>query len=273
MFSYLLYSEYLSPVEPYWTGFHVGMVWLLGLYLDLLVVLVLTGAWWAMAAARPSSRERGYAGLLRLRGFLERIDRGTVILGGIFLMVMVLVTFFSVIGRNIWMPIPDDITFAEWSLVASVALMLGATQGRGEHIEITVLTDNFPKRYNQMLRLIAMLAGAAILTRFGYVNLAETPDAFFEEVYGSINRLPQWPPRLVFFIGVAWWVARILMQLFALMALELAARDEETVRERWRLSPLLTSDEELKEEQLSTPSFNDRDDEMPVRNEGGHHGA
>lgn len=273
MFSYLLYSQYLSPVAPYWGGFHVGMIWMLGLYLDLLLVFVLIGAWTALTATRPGSREHGYAGLLRVRGFLEWVDRATVIVAGIFLVIMVLVTFLSVIGRNVWAPIPDDITFAEWSMVVFVALMLGAAQGRGEHIEVTVFSDMLPQRYNQLLRLIAMLLGVAILTRFGYVNLLETPDAFFEEVYGSINHLPQWPPRFVFVIGIAWWVARIMVQLFALIALGFAARDDETVLERWRLSPLLTSDHELKEQQLATPDFNDQDRSLSMQAGGGQHGA
>ncbi|MBE0591234.1 MAG: TRAP transporter small permease [Gemmatimonadales bacterium] len=273
MFSYLLYSQYLSPTEPYWGGFHVGMVWALGVYLDALLVFVLIGAHAAMMAARRGSRERGYARLALIRDFLARIDRLTIILAGIFLIAMVLVTFLSVIGRNLWMSIPDDISFAEWFLVAMVALMLGAAQGRGEHIEITALTDKLPRRHNQGLRLIAMLFGALILVRFGYVNLAETPDAFFEEVYGSIYHLPQWPPRFVFFVGIAWWVARLLLQFFALVATELAARDDEAVIERWQLSPLLTRDDDLLGVGLEDLDLRESDRSVSMQAGGDRHGT
>jgi len=242
MFTYLLYEKFLASPEPYWSQLHIGVIWGLGVYLDALLVFVLYVGALSAGVMSQAQRARALASLARVRHFVTHADRTVIVLAGVFLAMLVLVTFVSVIGRTFWASIPDDITFAEWAMVAMVVLMLGVTQGQGEHIEVTALAERFPVRVNQFLRLIGVLIGAVMLARFGYINLLEVPDSFFEETYGSIYGLPMWPPRLVFFIGVAWWVARITVQLFLLAAIQVASFGKARATEEWHFEPLLASD-------------------------------
>lgn len=251
MFTYLLYGKFLATPEPYWSQLHVGVVWGLGLYLDVLLVFVLYVGALSAGLMSDTRRARALDSLARIRHFVRHLDRAVIVLAGVFLAMLVLVTFVSVIGRTFWASIPDDITFAEWAMVAMVVLMLGVTQGQGEHIEVTALAERLPSRVNQLLRLLGVLIGSVMLARFGYINLLEVPDSFFEETYGSIYGLPMWPPRLMFFIGVAWWVARIVVQLFLLCAIQVAASGAARAKEEWHFEPLLASDSGVAVEESS----------------------
>lgn len=206
----------LGDAPPYWELHHRVIVIATGIFLDVLLVVAVAAT--LAAGAWASGRADGLARLKRLARVLAGVDRVVIALGCMFLALLVLVTFVSVVGRNVWAPIPDDITFAEWAMVALVMVMLGTTQGRGEHIEVTALADALPERVNRLLRLLGALMGLAFVGHFAAVNYPEVAEAFLEETYGSIYALPLWPPRWVFFLGLAAWLVRLYAQAVVLLA-------------------------------------------------------
>lgn len=241
MFTYLIYAEWLSNPDDFWSAHHLWVLRGMGIVLDLLLVFVLTAAVFSAATLSAGSRAWGVSGLVALSRVLGRVDRVVLILAGMALTVMVGVTFFSVIGRTFGSPIPDDYTWSEWALVLMVALMLGIIQGRGEHIEVTALADQLSPRINQALRLFGVLIGTMAVARLAWISLEEVPDSFLEITYGSIYELPMWPPRLFFMLGVGWWLARTLAQALILPVTQAVDPVAAGAPADWDLTPLLPS--------------------------------
>ncbi|SDW11684.1 TRAP-type C4-dicarboxylate transport system, small permease component [Albimonas donghaensis] len=239
MFTYLIHDAWISEPDSFWSALHVAILWGLGLFLDLLLIMVLRVAWLSALTLSASGRERGTRGLVAAARTMARIDRVVVYVAGAALAAMVLVTFFSVIGRTLWKPIPDDYTMAEWALVLVAALMMGVIQGRGEHIEVTAFTDNMSERTNRTLRLVGVLAGCLAVSRLAWVSIEEVPGSFLEITYGSIYDLPMWPPRLIFMMGLAWWLARTAIQVLVLPVTELVDAEAAGAPPGWDLTPLL----------------------------------
>lgn len=217
MFTYLIYRNLLREPDSFWAVHHIASLWCIGFFFDLLLIFILWLGYNAVLAGGASDKAMAArAQLARIASALKRIDRVIMVAAGIVLACLVLVTFISVTARTVYKPIPDDITFAEWSLVAMVAMMLGTLQGREDHIEITALSDTLSYRVNLWLRLIGVLIGLVAVTRLGFVSLEKVPDSFLEITYGSIYELPAWPPRVIFIMGLAWWITRILTQALIL---------------------------------------------------------
>ncbi len=241
MFIYLFYQKYLIQPDIFWDAHHVGMLWGLAVLFDIMLLLVLYVALQAVLAS--GTGQRALDARDRLSGFarlLARIDRVFMVIAGLFLAAMVLTTFLSVTGRTFYRSIPDDITFAEWFMVALVALMLGVIQGRDEQIEVTAISDLQSYRVNLWLRLLGLGIGVAAVGRLAMVAVDRLPRNFLEITYGSLYQLPVWPARLVFAAGIGWWLARIAMQfVMAPAAIRCAARSDL----QWLdLTPLMSRD-------------------------------
>lgn len=240
MFTYQLYHKFLIEPDLFWASHHIGMLWGLAALFDVMLALVFyVAANSVMASGTGLGAESARA---RLNGFarlLSRIDRVMLFVAGLFLAAMVLTTFISVTGRTFYRSIPDDITIAEWFMVAVVALMLGTIQGREEHIEVTALSDTQSYKINLWLRLMGLGIGIAAVGRLTYVAVDKFPGSFLEITYGSLYQLPVWPARLLFAIGVGWWLTRIAMQFIMIpAAMRCSARRDDLA---WLdLSPLVS---------------------------------
>lgn len=241
MFIYLFYQKYLIQPVVFWSAHHVGMLWGLAVLFDIMLMMVLYVALQAVLASgtgqRANDARERLAGFARL---LARIDRVFLVVAGMFLAAMVLTTFLSVTGRTFYRPIPDDITLAEWFMVALVALMLGVIQGRDEQIEVTAIADTQSYRVNLWLRLLGLGIGIAAIGRLAMVAVDRLPRTFLEITYGSLYQLPVWPARLIFAAGIGWWLARIAMQFVMVPAvIRSSARDDL----QWLdLTPLMSRD-------------------------------
>ena len=240
MLTYYIYTHFLVAPDSFWTGMNIASLWGLGIFLDLLLVFVAVVFVLSAMCLIESQREAAVEKLAKIASALDVLDNNIVRAGCITLSVLVMITFFSVIGRTFGQSIPDDISFAEWTMVLLICLMLGTLQGRGEHIEVTAFSDGLPARGKLILRLLGVAIGFVVITRLAMVSLPKIPDNFLEITYGSIYDLPAWPPRLIFMIGVSFWGARIAVQLL-LLPVVLKDRDDSGVRinGRWVLTPLL----------------------------------
>jgi TRAP-type C4-dicarboxylate transport system permease small subunit len=238
VFSSHIHDRYLADPDEYWDWYHIDIMWALGVYLDALFVLTILFAGLCVAFVLAPN---GWAkpAIALVRRVLDAVDGLLTFVSAVALSILVCVTLFSVIGRKFYRPIPDDITIAEWAMVTLVCLMLGTLQGRGEHIEVTALADRMSARVNQFLRLIGLMLMTAFVARLMWVNLDEIPAGFLEETYGSIYELPLWPPRLMFFIGVAFWLFRAAIQFLLLTAVTIHSIRAPQHLTGWNYAPVL----------------------------------
>lgn len=220
MFTLLIYRHQIALADSFWSGAHILSLWSLGVMFDLMALLLLYVIWQCLfAGGGGAAGERARQRLMRLAAHVRSFDLVMLWVAGLVLATMVLITFVSVVGRAVYKPLPDDITFAEWALVLMGSIMLGVLQGREDHIEVTALSDTLSYRINLYLRVLACLIGLCAVGRLCAISFEKVPDSFLEITYGSIYELPGWPPRMFFLIGLAWWLTRIAIQTVMLPVL------------------------------------------------------
>lgn len=147
---------------------------------------------------------------------LDWIDWLTVNVAKLLLVAMGLLTFVSVIGRAVFhAPVPDDLLLSEIFMVAVVFLPLGWVQAQGVHMEVTVLTDLFPRKLQSRLFVFGLLCGLVAITGVAYVSLLDAIGAYvLEEVgYNSEFDILLWPVKALIPAGLFLWSLRMLVQL------------------------------------------------------------
>ncbi|QJD60908.1 TRAP transporter small permease [Pseudomonas sp. gcc21] len=147
---------------------------------------------------------------------MNAVDRWLIRFAQLLLGTMVLITFISVFGRTFlnW-SVPDDLLIAELLMVGLVFLPLSWVQSMGAHLEVTVLTDHFPKFIQNALVSIALLIGLIIFGGMAYVSWQSAYEAYiFDELaYNSVLDLRDWPAKMLIPFGLAWWCLRIIVQI------------------------------------------------------------
>lgn len=148
--------------------------------------------------------------------FMDRIDGFLILIAKLMLAFMVLVTFVSVIGRSFFnTSVPDDLLLAEMMMVALVFLPLSWVQSLGAHLEVTVLTDFFPRWLQNALVTLGLILGLLIFGVMAYLSGESAYEAYvFNEVaYNSMLNLRDWPAKAIIPLGLGWWCLRILVHL------------------------------------------------------------
>ncbi|MCE7522049.1 TRAP transporter small permease [Alloalcanivorax xenomutans] len=147
---------------------------------------------------------------------MDRIDAFLILIAKITLAIMVLVTFASVIGRTFFnASLPDDLLIAEMMMVALVFLPLSWVQSIGAHLEVTVLTDLFPRWLQNTLVTMALVLGLLMFVAMTYLSgkAAYESYVFDELAYNSVFNLRDWPAKAVIPLGLGWWCLRIATYL------------------------------------------------------------
>lgn len=147
---------------------------------------------------------------------MDSVDRVLVVIAQLLLIAMVTVTFFSVFGRTFFnKTVPDDLLIMELLMVALVFLPLGYVQSIGAHIEVTVLSDLFPKRVQSILVALGLLLGVVVFGWMAYVGWLNAYSSYQLGEYGdsSVLYLPIWPAKMLIPVGLGWWCLRMLAQL------------------------------------------------------------
>lgn len=151
-----------------------------------------------------------------LHRFQNAVDRVLVLIAQGLLGLMVAITFVSVVGRTFFnWSVPDDMILAEFLMVALVFLPLGWVQSIGGHLEVTVLTDLFPKKLVSFLVGVGLLFGFVMFALMTYLSWLSAYESFvYKEVaYASVLWLQEWPVRMLIPFGLAWWCLRMLTHL------------------------------------------------------------
>ena len=224
MFTWQLATEYLLNPDSFWSSHHIVVLWSLGLVLDFLLLCLIVYGCCCCAQFSTRYRQSSNTVFSFTQNVLAKTDKVLVWCAAIFLIVLISVTFFSVVGRQFYKPIPDDITISEFAMVGMICLMLGVMQGSGDHLEVRALADRLNPQLNVCLRFIGLLIGFLVTGMYLLTNLREVPETFLEVAYGSLHEIPLWPARLIFVLGVAWWCFRIGLQIITMLWLFLLNR-------------------------------------------------
>lgn len=86
-----------------------------------------------------------------MKRLISRIDAALVLLGGIFLVGMVLLTTGNIISRLIWVPIPGTFELMGFFGAVVASFALGYTQRQKGHIAVDILIGAFPRRIKKAL--------------------------------------------------------------------------------------------------------------------------
>lgn len=92
--------------------------------------------------------------MIVLNKISQFLNRTLLIIGGIFLMSMILLTCANILFRATWVPIRGTFELMGFFGAIVTAFSLGATQQKRRHIAVDVLVNRFPKRTRQIVTVI-----------------------------------------------------------------------------------------------------------------------
>ncbi|MFH1137232.1 MAG: TRAP transporter small permease [Pseudomonadota bacterium] len=97
--------------------------------------------------------------------FLEKTSRnvslGLVVVGGIFLVGMIVLTCANILLRLVWLPVPGTFELMGFFGASATAFSLGYTQLKKGHIAVDILIDYFSPRTKRFLAVINSLLCSA----------------------------------------------------------------------------------------------------------------
>lgn len=82
------------------------------------------------------------------------LNTALILIGGVFLVGMIVLTCGNIFSRQIWKPIPGTVELMGYSGAIVTAFALGYTQMKRGHIAVDVLVDKFPSGIRIMLNVI-----------------------------------------------------------------------------------------------------------------------
>lgn len=152
--------------------------------------------------------------LLRLLGFVEN---AALTIGCIAIFIMGALVTGSVIGRTFFnAPIPDDLLMIGLLMVCVIILPLSYVERDNGHIAVTLIADRLPMGVQRVLRAMGRIIFGAFLGTMGFVIAMKVPDEFEQRLYydGQLE-IPTWPMKIVFAFGVAVFLIRVVLNLWA----------------------------------------------------------
>lgn len=155
--------------------------------------------------------EQGIAEMSMWRKLIHGAAYGLAFGGMLLLIPMMLLTTGDVIGRAVWSrPIPGTVELSSYMLAVFVLAGVAFTQKVKAHVNVTMLLDRMPARTSTVINIcttILSLLIIAVLTWQGYVVGME------ETSVSDQLRIPQWPFRLLVFLGAALLWLELLLDL------------------------------------------------------------
>jgi TRAP-type C4-dicarboxylate transport system permease small subunit len=148
------------------------------------------------------------------RELIVRLARWLAVTGGLILIALALVTFVSIVGRNIWSAaVPGDYELVEYGAGLAASLFLPLAQIELVHPRITFFSERFSAAIRQILDALALCIGAGVSLLLAVQLARGAWDALAFADQSMILRLPSW-------VGVAVLAAALgLAGLFALYRL------------------------------------------------------
>jgi len=170
--------------------------------------------------------------LMRLRaGYGRLLVLCGLIAGALTFAVMCLVVANVIMRYFFNAPIAGTLELTESALPLMIFLSLALTQYRGGHIKVVLLTQHLPEGAARLLKVVAMLLGAALFAWAAWAGwgMAMKSFAIGELERGSI-RFPVWPIKFAVFFGLTLLALQFLLDaLFVALGGRLADAAPELV--------------------------------------------
>lgn len=147
---------------------------------------------------------------------LARLESLANYLGALSILLLGCLITASVIGRAVFNAgIPDTIVIAGLLLIPVVALPMAFVQSQDGHIAVTVTTDWMPKRFISALKALSNIVGFIFFGAIIWFMLQKVPRDIATGAYydGEFN-IPVWPMKLVFALGIALFLIRLIVDLW-----------------------------------------------------------
>jgi TRAP-type C4-dicarboxylate transport system permease small subunit len=160
-----------------------------------------------------------------IRPGIDRIIAAAELLAGLFLALVVILTFASVVLRYLFAwTIPDSYDLSRLFLGIVIFWGIAVTGFRGDHITVELVYNVLPRPARRVLDLLATLFTLACMALFAWAMAGKVIDIFDSGETTYDLRLPVWP-----FYALAWFglIGSVLLLLIRLTRQAGAtARDE-----------------------------------------------
>jgi TRAP-type C4-dicarboxylate transport system permease small subunit len=152
----------------------------------------------------------------KLNKIMVALENAAMTLGALSVLVLGLIIFASVIGREFFnRGVPDDIIMAGLMMIPIIVLPLAFVQSQNGHITVTVATDMLSRRWLAGLRVLSSIIGIAFFGAIGWFLIRKVPKDFMRgNYYDGQLEIPVWPMKVIFAIGIALFIFRLLFDLY-----------------------------------------------------------
>jgi len=147
-----------------------------------------------------------------LEGVFNRVEQVLIGIAGVAILISGAITVTSVFGR--WLfgwSVPDGEIIVQDMMIVACVLPLSVVAGRHAHIAVDLIVRHFSPAAQRRIDLFNGYLGVLILVAIawsGWLNLAGLWKS--GGYYDGRLEIPQWPARLVFFVGYVLFVLRSL---------------------------------------------------------------
>lgn len=165
-------------------------------------------------------------------GVLDRladwVERALSFVASVILLVMAALVTMSVLAREqLGFTLPDDVLMVGLAMVAVVTLPLANVQREKGQIAVTVITDRLPPWVGAIGSIVGNLLGMLLFGTIAALTAKSVPEAYFgNHYYDGQLRIPVWPTKAVFGLGMGLFALRLGQCALANILIRLC-RDED----------------------------------------------
>jgi len=153
--------------------------------------------------------------MTRLRGWVQRLAVGLVLLGSVGMMVSMLICVADVIGTNFFdWPVPGTLEITESTMVLIVFGALAYTQEKRGHIRVEILHGYMGPRIRSLMDAVTHLLALVFFALLCWGSIGELTYSWEmkEATMGAI-RFPLYPARLLLTLGAALLVLQLALDV------------------------------------------------------------
>ena len=130
-----------------------------------------------------------------MRRAIQRLNRFISAVGAVFLLPLMLITAFEVIGRNLFnRPIAGAVELSEYLLSIFILLGVAYTQQVKGYVGVSLFVARLPLRGQMVLNIISTLLSLFIFALLAWQGLIVGME---EKTVSDMLRVPQYPFRLL----------------------------------------------------------------------------
>jgi TRAP-type C4-dicarboxylate transport system permease small subunit len=147
----------------------------------------------------------------KILNVIDHLSMYGVAIAGFSLVLMLIIEFLNVLGRELYVPLPCALEASESLLVVCIYLGVAYVNLHWQHTNVTILTMRFSFRAQKYLDSFAYLFGVVIysILALGAWRTAIAQTGLLEMRIG-VFRFPIWPFRILFAVGLTLLVLQSL---------------------------------------------------------------